>query len=207
MKKADSDFYNDFQNRLKQSKPLSKQDFPQQATYQEIPIQVAEQPIGEAPHAAQPEAQPEIQPEVEIKGNGHKDPVDLEETVDVEKAKELARQQEDTRREMLESEKTKAIPGNGYMFNREKKHLLESANINDLQLHNIAVGRIQTAVLKEGWNSLVDMVEDMYLDTVLEGSIAVGGKARVDFVALTQFKNDERSQAAHGSLFAPGPNG
>jgi len=200
-----ADYYKEFKARLKHSKPISNADAPlkqecAQVVWAEIPRQPPENPV-ESPTETPVE-------EAEVKHNGHKDSAEIIDTIpDDEKTKALAQDIENTRREMLESEKTKNIPGNGYIFNREKKHLLETANISQLQLHNIAVGRIQTQVLKEGWNSLENMVEDMYLDTILEGSIAVDGKARVDFVALTQFKRDENAQAAHGSLFGTGPNG
>jgi hypothetical protein len=76
-----------------------------------------------------------------------------------------------------------------------------------MQLHNFVVAKIQTTVLKTEWMSKENMVADLYVENMLEGSIAVDGKAREQFVALTQFKNDERAQAAHGSLFGTGPNG
>ena len=164
-------YYNDFKEQMKQSKPISRQDFIQQPVHQAVP-QNPSPIVTPVINQEVPQETPVETPEV--KGNGHKEVEALESTIpDDEKTNEHAQEIADTRRDMMEAEKTKNIPGNGYMFNREKKHL----------------------------------VEDMYLDTVLEGSIAVEGKARVDFVALTQFKNDERAQAAHGSLFGTGPNG
>jgi hypothetical protein len=172
-------YYNEFKNRLKQSHP--------------------QEPV------EQPVEQPVLEPESEVKGNGHKDVAEVVDTVD-EKTKDLANEIENTRREMLESEKNKNIPGNGYLFNRDPRHKLETSIINMLQLHNYVVAKIQTTVLKPDWNSSNNMVADMYVENMLEGSIAVDGKAREQFVALTQFKNDERAQAAHGSLFGTGPN-
>lgn len=195
-------YYNDFKNKLNQcAQPVYRQE-PQPVI---APVTPQEATVGEQPVAG---AQPEIQPEAEVKGNGHKDVDEIVDTVpDDEKAKALAKDIEETRRDMLESEKTKNIPGNGYLFNRDPRHKLETSIINMLQLHNYVVAKIQTTVLKPDWNSADNMVADMYVENMLEGSIAVDGKAREQFVALTQFKNDERAQAAHGSLFGTGPNG
>jgi hypothetical protein len=156
--------------------------------------------------APQPESKAD--PEVEIKGNGHKNVADVEATIpEDEKAKDLARQQEDTRREMMEAEKNKAIPGNGYLFNRERRHKLESAIINAMQLHNYALGKIQVKIVDPDWDSRKDPILDVYIDYMLEGSIAVDGEARKQFVSLAKFQNEERAQGTHGSLFANGPNG
>jgi hypothetical protein len=185
-------YYNDFKNQLKQNAPV----------YREMPepppmVAEVEQPV---------EAQPEVQPVSDIKGNGHKDVAEVVDTMPDE-PKDLAKEIADTRHDMLEAEKTKNIPGNGYLFNRDPRHKLETSIINMLQLHNYVVAKIQTTVLKPDWDSSTNMVADMYVENMLEGSIAVDGKAREQFVALTQFKNDERAQAAHGSLFGTGPNG
>jgi len=170
---------------------------------------------------------PKVEPQADVSGNGHKGnghkPIDDEplgnehqEPEDVEaepsmamtdaQSAEMARQQEDSRRRMELKEVERAIPGNRYLFNREKEHLLETAIINPMQLHNFACARIQTKVLSPDWDSEHDMVADMYVDTMLEGSIAIEGEARKQFVSLTQFKNEERMQAARGGLFdAAGP--
>jgi hypothetical protein len=162
------------------------------------------------------------QPEADVSGNGHKgnghkqEEAMPEEPEDVEaepsmamtdaQAAEMARQQEDSRRRMELKEVERSIPGNRYLFNREKEHLLETAIINPLQLHNFACARIQTKILSPDWDSENEMVADMYVDTMLEGSIAIDGEARKQFVSLTQFKNEERMQAARGGLFdAAGP--
>ncbi len=189
-------YYSKFKEQLRQSMPPVNQPIPQQET---PPLTVkGEEPVIEQPIS---EGQPEI------KDNGHKEIEALDSTIPGENLKEHAKEIEDTRRDMMESEKNKNIPGNGYLFNREPKHKLETSIINMLQLHNYVVAKIQTTVLKPDWDSANNMVADMYVENMLEGSIAVEGEARKQFVALTQFKNDERAQAAHGSLFGTGPNG
>ena len=199
MGKENSDFYKDFKERLSRSKPLTSQDFVQ-------PVYQLQEPLI-APVINQeiPQETPIETPEV--KGNGHKEAEALEVTMPDVNVDEHAKEIEATRKEMMEAEKDKNIPGNRYLFNRDPKHKLETAIISLMQLHNFVAAKIQTAVLKPEWDSMNDMVADMYVEGMLEGSIAVDGVARTQFVALTQFKNDERAQAAHGSLFGTGPNG
>ena len=170
------------------------------------------------------------EPKVEVKaeatdgvsGNGHKpnnghkveeEPEEFE-TADPSTAMtdaqsaEMARQQEDSRRRMELKEVERAIPGNRYLFNRDKEHLLETSVINPMQLHNFACARIQTKILSPDWDSDNDMVADMYVNLMLEGSIAIDGESRKQFVSLTQFKNEENARAARGGLFdVAGPGG
>jgi hypothetical protein len=153
-------------------------------------------------------------PQGEVKHNGHKDPSQIIETVEVAKpdaeadklkAEAFAKEQKETRDRMARADKEKNIPGNGYMFNRDREHLLETAIINQMQLHMMTVSKIQTTVLNPNWDSENNMVADMYVDLMLEGSIAVDGESRKQFVGLTQFKNEEKMQGARGALFDSGP--
>ena len=165
---------------------------------------------------------PKVEPEVSsVSGNGHNGhnghKTEPEEPDDVEMADpsmtdaqstEMARQQEDSRRRMELKEVERSIPGNRYLFNRDKEHLLETSVINPMQLHNFACARIQTKILSADWDSDNDMVADMYVNLMLEGSIAIDGESRKQFVSLTQFKNEENARAARGGLFdVAGPGG
>jgi len=144
----------------------------------------------------------------EMKGNGHKPPTDIPGTVVAFGGGDrdaMLRDQEETRRRMAESEKEKLIPGNRYIFNREQKHLLETARISEFQLHNFVVARIQNKILQKDWDMLAEPVGLMYVDGMLEGSIAVNGKSRDEFLAMHQFKSQEQAQAQRGGLFDNGP--
>lgn len=207
MGKKDESIYKSFKQNLDQTKG---QSIAQPSATQE--------PVVEQPRVEQVEGVPIPQPEREapkdipvvdeVKGNGHKDNSAIQATVVVkpdDKLVERQREQEETRRRMEDKVKTDQIPGNGYLFNREKQHKLETANINELQLHSVVCSKIQDTVMKEEWNPYADSVKGMYVDLMLEGSIAVGGLAREQFKAIMQFKHEESANAAKGGLFDSGP--
>lgn len=205
MGKKDEAIYNSFKQNLEQTKG--------QSVARES---VAQEPVIEQPRVEQVEGVPIPQPEipkeipvdVEVKGNGHKEgmPTQAVEVVKPDdKLQERQREQEETRRRMEDKVKTDQIPGNGYLFNREKQHKLETANINELQLHSIVCSKIQDTVMQEEWNPYANSVKGMYVDWMLEGSIAVGGLAREQFKAIMQFKHEEAANAAKGGLFDSGP--
>jgi hypothetical protein len=199
-----NDSYNDFKAKLANTK--CKPPTPEQT--------IEEGVFTEAPDQTVPPAPETHAPEQEVKHNGHKDASQIIDTVEVAKpdaeaektkADAFLKEQKETRDRMAKAEKEKNIPGNGYMFNRDREHLLETAIINQMQLHMMAVSKIQTMVLNPEWDSANHMVSDMYVDFMLEGSIAVDGESRKQFVGLTQFKNEEKMQGARGGLFDSGP--
>jgi hypothetical protein len=199
--------YNDFKRLLAESAAsIPKEEVVVEAQFEEV--------------KEEPKAEPKAQSDEGVSGNGHKPNGHVqEETEEVEatdpstamtdaQSAEMTRQQEDSRRRMELKEVERAIPGNRYLFNRDPEHMLETAIINPLQLHAYVSARIQTAVLKEDWDGQQNMVADMYVQGMLEGSIAIDGEARKQFVSLTQFKNEENMRASRGGLFdATGPGG
>ena len=205
MGKKYDDIYSSFKRDLDQTKGQSI-----------IQPSATEEPVVEQPRVEQVEGVPIPQPgrevpketPVEVKGNGHKDEIPVaavEVVMSADKIAERQREQDETRRRMEEKVKTDQIPGNGYLFNREKQHKLETASINELQLHSFVCTKIQAAVIKEDWDMYSDSVKDMYVDWMLEGSIAVGGMAREQFKAIMQFKHEESANAGKGGLFDSGP--
>jgi hypothetical protein len=214
--KMKTESYDEFKAKLGATKciPPVKEQAIEDGVFTETPQVSTEQ--GSTPHAEAPKEAPKSEAQGEVKHNGHKDPSQIIETVEVAKpdadaeklrAEAFAKEQKETRDRMVKAEKEKNIPGNGYMFNRDREHLLETAIINQLQLHMMTVSKIQTMVLNPDWDSANHMVADMYVDLMLEGSIAVDGESRKQFVGLTQFKNEEKMQAARGGLFDSGPTG
>ncbi len=207
MGKKYDDIYNSFRRDLEQTKGQSV-----------APESTVQEPIIEQPRVEQVEGVPIPQPQREapkevpivdeVQGNGHKEGIPtqaVEVVTSDDKLRERQRDQEETRRRMEDKVKTDQIPGNGYLFNREPQHKLETANINELQLHSFVCTKIQAKVTKEDWDMFIDSVKDMYVDWMLEGSIAIGGMAREQFKAIMQFKHEEAANAAKGGLFDSGP--